>query len=182
MWVALWLLLAQGVLGACDTLYYHEYKLRLPAQLHAQKELYLHAFRDFVYALLFGTIGWITWNGLFAGIFLLLLLTEILITLADFLEEDRTRKLPPGERVMHAVMGILYGLFLAYLLPNVFQWLHLPTGFRRANYGTLSWVLTLMAGGVLLSGMRDFISARQRREFPALLSKTLPPKRGMELK
>lgn len=57
MLTALWLLFAQGVLGAFDTLYYHEYKLRLPAQPHARHELQLHACRDFAYAVLFGTIG-----------------------------------------------------------------------------------------------------------------------------
>ncbi|HLK56662.1 MAG TPA: hypothetical protein VKU00_08865 [Chthonomonadaceae bacterium] len=171
MTIALLLLLAQGVLGACDTLYYHEYKLRLPAQPHARHELQLHAFRDFIYALLFGTIGWLTWNGLFAWLFLLLLLMEIVITLADFLEEDRTRKLPPGERVMHAIMGILYGLFLAYLLPNVFQWTHQATAFGYARYGLLSWLLTLMAGGVFVSGLRDYISAQRRAEWPALPGK-----------
>ena len=72
MLTALWLLVAQGTLGAFDTLYYHEYKLRLPAQPHARHELKLHALRDFVYAALFGTIGWRTWNGLLAWICLLL--------------------------------------------------------------------------------------------------------------
>src|SRR6476646_6672985 len=109
MLLALQLLLAQGILGAFDTLYYHEYKLRLPAQPHARNEIRLHALRDFVYAILFGAIGWVTWNGLFGWIFFLLLVVEIIITLSDFLEEDRTRKLPGGERVMHAIMGIVYG-------------------------------------------------------------------------
>src|SRR5579871_5272744 len=168
MTIALLLLLAQGVLGACDTLYYHEYKLRLPAQPHARHELQLHAFRDFIYALLFGTIGWLTWNGLFAWLFLLLLLMEIAITLSDFLEEDRTRKLPPGERVMHALMGIVYGLFLAFLVPNIFQWMRKSTGFGSVDYGPLSWALTAMAGGVLLSGIRDMVSAQRRTEWPAL--------------
>jgi uncharacterized protein len=161
MLTALWLLVAQGVLGAFDTLYYHEYKLRLPAKSNARRELQLHALRDFVYAVLFGTIGWLTWNGLLAWICLLLLLAEITITLIDFVEEDRTRKLPPGERVMHAVMGIVYGLFLAYLLPPLFRWMHQPTGFSPVYYGLLSWLLTLMAGGVLLSGLRDYRSAQR---------------------
>ena len=149
-------------MGAFDTLYYHEYKLRLPAQPHARHEVQLHAARDFAYALLFGTIGWLTWNGLLAWLFVALLLTEIAITLADFLEEDRIRKLPPGERVMHAIMGIVYGLFLAYLLPNALRWMREPTGFGRVHYGNLSWLLTLMAAGVLVSGIRDFLSSRKR--------------------
>lgn len=169
MLTALLLLLVQGALGAFDTLYYHEYRLRLPAQPFARQELRLHALRDFAYALLFGTIGWLTWNGLLAYLFLLVLLLEIVLTLSDFLEEDRVRKLPPGERVMHAIMGILYGLFLAYLLPSVFQWRLEPTGFGRAHYGLLSILLSVMAVGVFLSGVRDLVSAQKKREWPTLL-------------
>lgn len=161
---ALYLLLAQGALGGFDTLYYHEYKLRLPAQPHAANELRLHAFRDFVYAVLFGSIGWLAWNGWFAYLFLGLLVTEIVITLLDFLEEDRIRKLPPGERVMHALMGILYGLFLACLLPTVWIWMHAATGFSGVRYGLMSPLLTLMAAGVLLSGIRDLISSGRIHE------------------
>ncbi len=168
MLLALQVLLAQGVLGTFDTLYYHEYKLRLPAQTHARNELRIHALRDFVYAILFAGIGWITWNGLLAWVFMLLLLVEIILTLSDFLEEDRTRKLPPGERVMHAMMGIVYGLFLAYLLPNVWNWAHRPTGVDHVNYGWLSWLLSAMAGGVFLSGVRDMVSAQRQKEWPEL--------------
>ena len=158
-------------MGAFDTLFFHEYKLRLPAQPHARRELQLHAFRDFVYAILFATIGWLTWNGRLAWLFLLLLLIEIIITLADFLEEDRIRKLPPGERIMHALMGIVYGLFLAYLVPNVFGWIHQATGFGHVQYGYLSWLLYFMAGGVLVSGIRDYLSAHRRAEWPELFVK-----------
>ncbi len=133
-----------------------------------------HAARDFAYAVLFGTIGWLTWNGLFAWLFLGLLITEIAITLADFLEEDKIRKLPPGERVMHALMGIVYGLFLAYLLPNVLRWMQQPTGFGRADYGLLSWLLTTMAGGVFASGLRDYFSALRQKEWPIALGKSPP--------
>ena len=168
MLIALLLLAAQGAMGAFDTLYYHEYKLRLPAQPHAVNELRLHALRDFVYAILFVSIGWVTWNGLFAWLFLGLLLVEIFLTLSDFLEEDRTRKLPPGERVMHALMGIVYGLFLAYLFPNILAWMRMATGFGHVSYGFLSWALSIMAIGVLLSGIRDFVSAYGRKEWPSL--------------
>jgi len=166
MKIALILLAAQGFLGAFDTLYYHEYKLRLPARPYARHELMLHALRDFIYALLFGTLGWLAWNGLLAWGLLLLLVAEIVLTLSDFLEEDRTRKLPPGERVMHALMGILYGTFLAYLLPALLHWGRLPTGLTLTDYGWLTWLLVVMAVGVLLSGLRDLMSAREQKEWP----------------
>ena len=159
MTTALILLGVQGLLGAFDTLYYHEWRLRLPAQPTARRELLLHAALDFAYALLFGTIGWVTWNGLLAWALASLLVVEIFLTLWDFVEEDRTRRLPAGERVMHAVMGIVYGLFLANLAPHLVRWSSLPTRFAPAAHGWLAWALTLCAFGVFLSGLRDAASA-----------------------
>lgn len=166
MGTALILLAVQGALGAWDTLYYHEYRLRLPHQSHAGRELALHAARDFLYAALFVSIGWVAWNGVLAWLFAAILVAEIIITLWDFLEEDRTRRLPPGERVGHAVMGIVYGVFLAYLAPEVWRWSSQPTGFTRVGHGPLAWLLTLMGMGVLCSGIRD-LAASQRLPAPA---------------
>ena len=64
MIVALWLLAIQGVIGAFDTLYYHEWRARLPARgAQSASELKLHAARDFLYAVLFATLPWIAWQG-----------------------------------------------------------------------------------------------------------------------
>jgi hypothetical protein len=163
MTTALILLGIQGLLGAFDTLYYHEWRLRLPAQPTARRELLLHAGRDFAYAMLFGTIGWVSWNGLLAWLLAAILLAEIVLTLCDFVEEDRTRRLPAGERVMHAVMGILYGLFLANFAPHLLRWSTLPTGFAPVSHGWLAWALSACAVGVFLSGLRDAASALRSR-------------------
>jgi hypothetical protein len=49
MATALWLLAIQGVIGAFDTLYYHEWRARLPARPEITRaELRLHAARDFL--------------------------------------------------------------------------------------------------------------------------------------
>jgi hypothetical protein len=82
-------------------------------------------------------------------------------TLADFLEEDRTRRLPAGERVMHAIMGIVYGAFLAKLVPHAAGWAKLPSAFGGADYGVISWILTLYAVGVFTSGLRDLAASRK---------------------
>jgi hypothetical protein len=161
MITALEILLVMGTLGALDTFYYHEWKLRLPENPTARRELRLHAARDFAYAVVFGSLAWTTWNGALIWPFAGILLFEIVVTLTDFIEEDRTRKLPPGERVMHAVMGITYGLFLAVFFPNAVEWQRLGTGFAAADYGILSWVMTLFAAGVLTSGIRDLLATRK---------------------
>jgi hypothetical protein len=60
MRTAIWLLLVQASLGAFDTLYYHEYKLKLPSGIHTGLELRLHAARDFAYAIIIGSLGFVT--------------------------------------------------------------------------------------------------------------------------
>ena len=93
MSTALWLLAIQGALGAFDTLYYHEWRARLPGGVPGTRpELMLHAVRDFFYALLFGSLPWVAWRGAWAAVLAVIIVTEIGITLADFVVEDRVRK------------------------------------------------------------------------------------------
>ena len=161
---AIWLLFVQALLGAFDTLYYHELKLKLPHGQGTRTELRLHAARDFAYAVIIGSLGFVIWNGALAWVLFGILLAEIVITLWDFIEEDRIRRLPAGERAMHAVMGIVYGAFLAFLLPEMWRWSVAPTGFGRSDHGFPALVLSALAIGVLLSGVRDLVaSARPRR-------------------
>ena len=159
MTTALILLLTQGLLGAADTLWYHEWRLQLPRWTSARRELRLHASRDFAYAIVFGSLAWYTWDGLLAWALSGILLLEIAITLWDFVEEDLRRKLPAGERVMHTIMSIIYGAFLACLIPEMVAWSARATAFAAAEYGLISVLLTLMAVGVCVSGLRDLLAS-----------------------
>lgn len=156
MIAALWTLVVLACMGAFDTIVYHEAVARLPSTPAAWSELRLHALRDFVYGALFASLAWLEPHGLLVALLAVLLATEIAITLSDFLVEDRTRRLPPGERSMHAVMGITYGVFIALLFPHAVVWAHAPAGLAPASYGPLSWVLTAFALGVVGSGIRDY--------------------------
>jgi uncharacterized protein len=162
MTAALEVLIILGLLGAADTIYYHEWKLRLPSLPTASRELRLHASRDFAYAIVFGSLAWTTWNGAFLWPLVVILLFEIWVTLTDFLEEDRTRRLPAGERVMHAVMGIVYGVFLAMFYPEAASWARREWGFAPASYGPISWILSIFAAGVFASGIRDLIASGRK--------------------
>jgi hypothetical protein len=149
----------QALLGAFDTLYYHEYCLRLPHGKGTSTELRLHATRDFAYAVIIGTLGFATWTGTWTWVLAAVLLLEIVITLWDFIEEDRVRRLPAGERAMHAIMGIVYGAFLANLIPEMARWRGEPTGFGPSHHGFPAWVLGGLALGVLVSGIRDLLAS-----------------------
>ncbi len=167
MTVALWLLAIQGIIGAFDTIYYHEWRARLPAQgRQSAPELKLHAARDFFYGVLFGTLPWIAWHGGWVIVLVGVLVAEIILTLTDFVVEMTVRKpfgdVYAGERVTHAVMGILYGAMIAYLIPALLRWWTLPTRLAPASHtvpDALLWALTVMAVGVSLSGVRDLYAA-----------------------
>lgn len=162
----LWLLLAQGLLGAADTLWYHERVCALPARANqTAPELRLHAARDFVYAVLFLSLTFVAWQGAWAWLLAALLTAEIGITLADFVIEDRVRAplggVAPGERFMHALMAIVYGAFLACFLPELVAWMGLATGFGPRPEASVAARAALLAlgCGVLLSGVRDLGAA-----------------------
>ena len=162
MITAIWLLFVQGALGAFDTLWYHEWKVALHSRAGAARELVLHASRNFCYAALYLMLAWWEWHGLFACLIFALLAAEFLITMTDFLEEDRTRKLPAGERVMHALVGVAWGAMLPFLLPEVWRWLHEPLAAVSIDRGAFAVVLGVMALGAAGFGVRDGFYARKQ--------------------
>lgn len=167
MTVALWLLAIQALIGAFDTIYYHEWRARLPARGRlAAPELKLHAARDFLYAVLFATLPWLAWQGAWVLVLVAVIVAEIILTLTDFVVEITVRKalgdVYGGERITHAIMGILYGAMVGYLIPALLQWWERPTALVIAWTGVppaLAWSLIVMAAGVFLSGVRDLYAA-----------------------
>jgi hypothetical protein len=95
-----------------------------------------------------------------------LLLAEIILTLWDFVVEDWIRKplggVYAGERIMHAVMGIVYGAMLAFLLRTIWIWWNESTSLEitpAPSPELLRWAITVMGVGVLLSGLRDLYAS-----------------------
>ena len=111
--LALQLMAAQGVLGAFDTLYHREFTEGLPHRSSARKELSIHAGRAIIYSALFVGISFWKWHGLWAVILFIVFGVEIVLTLWDFVVEDKTRLLPATERVTHTILaingGVLFG-------------------------------------------------------------------------
>lgn len=165
---ALLLLLIQGLLGAFDTIYYHEWRAALPARGPSVRlELQLHSMRSFIYALIYISFPSIAWRGLWVIAPLLMLLTEIVITLIDFtIEADSRRSLGglyPGERITHALIAMIYGAMLAFLIPLLRESGHLPTGLALISHDEVSLslrrIFSIMAAGALLSAVRDLCAA-----------------------
>ena len=116
------LLTVQTLLGALDTLWNHEIAERLPGRRAARHELALHAAREFIYAFLFLALAWREWHGAWALLIAAALLLEVGVTIADFVVEDRTRRLPAFERVLHTVLTLLFGVLLMAIAPVLLDW------------------------------------------------------------
>jgi hypothetical protein len=139
----------------------------LPAQgAQSASELKLHAARDFFYAVLFGSLPFLAWHGGWVLVLAGVLIAEIILTLTDFVVEITVRKpfgdVYAGERITHAVMGILYGAMIAYLIPVMIEWWRLPSALVLTPpdvSDALRWALVVMAVGVAVSGLRDLYAA-----------------------
>lgn len=159
----------QGCMGAFDTLYHHEFTERLPWKASAAQELWIHGVRNFFYGVIFCSLGWMAWGGWLAWAFAAMLVGEILLTLWDFVIEDRSRKLPPSERITHTILAINYGVILSLLLPQLLRWNTLPAGFHADSRGLWSWVMTVFAAGVWAWAVFDLMRSRRFRD------RQLPP-------
>jgi uncharacterized protein (TIGR01777 family) len=153
--LALQLMAAQGCLGAFDTLYHHELTETLAQKTSARKELAIHAVRALIYAVLFVGLAFWEWHGALAWVLLGVFAVEIVLTLWDFVVEDRSRLLPATERVTHTVLAINGGAFIALLALGAAGWAAGPTGLVFKSHGWLSVFLALCGAGVGLSGLRD---------------------------
>jgi uncharacterized protein (TIGR01777 family) len=169
------LITIQAVLGAADNLWHHEITERLPAKRAASLELSLHAGREFLYAFVFFALAWYEWRGAWAALIASVLIVEIVITLADFVVEDRTRRLPPFERVLHTVLAINYGVALAVLAPILLAWWSTPSALVFVHYGAFSWVLTVFSVGVLAWSVRNALAVLHHRRPPEWVRDPIVP-------
>ena len=164
----------QGAMGAFDNLWNHELVARLPARPGARRELALHAARGLVYGPVFVVFGWLAPSGWWAFALAAILVGEIGLTLADFVEEDRTRRLGANERSLHTLMTINYGIILALVAPALWQGFARPTGVELVDRGAWAWLLTAYGIGAALWGLRDALASRAlRRTVPAWRARPL---------
>ena len=172
------LITVQVALGAFDNLWHHEITERLPAKRAAALETGLHAAREFLYAFIFFALAWYEWHGFWAMVLAAVIVAEILITLVDFVVEDRTRRLPALERVLHTVLAINLGVALAVLFPILKAWWQLPTAVVSADHGAFSRLFTVFAIGVLAWSVRNALAVLRHSRPPEWVRNPLMRKSG----
>lgn len=175
------LLSVQILMGGLDILYHHELTEGLSWRPSAARELKLHGTRNALYAVIFITIGYFEPHGVWAQVFAGILLIEILITLADFVEEDRSRRLPSTERILHTILAINYGAILALFIPVLHTWSQLDSILVFTGHGLLPTGMAFCALGVFVCAIRDFWRSimvnRLQNPNPGSLTDILPERR-----
>lgn len=86
----------------------------------------------------------------------------MVITFADFAVEARVRNVGGGERILHTLMGIVYGAMLAALVPLLLEAASGPTALASLSDVPptwLRWTLTAFSAGIAVSGIRDAAAA-----------------------
>ncbi|VWC31590.1 TIGR01777 family oxidoreductase [Burkholderia metallica] len=156
---ALNLLIVQGAMGAIDTLYHHELTQDLPHSPRARLELAIHAVRSVLYGFVFASIAHVAFHGAWVVAVAAVVVVEVGLTLWDFVVEDRSRKLPATERVLHTLLAVNGGALFGMIAMQLAAWAHEPTALQMLDPGWRGWVLSLFAVGVAVSGIRDGIAA-----------------------
>ncbi|AIO36391.1 3-beta hydroxysteroid dehydrogenase/isomerase family protein [Burkholderia cenocepacia] len=153
------LLIVQGAMGAFDTLYHHELTQDLPHRPHARLELAIHAVRSVLYGLVFAAFAQLAFHGAWVAAIAAVLGVEVLLTLWDFVVEDRSRKLPATERVLHTLLAVNGGALIGLYAMQLADWAQAPTALHVVDAGWRGALLTVFAIGVTASGIRDGIAA-----------------------
>jgi uncharacterized protein len=153
------LLILQGLMGAFDTIYHHELTEALPHRPGARLELSIHGLRALLYGVVFSAISHFEFRGFWSIAIVLLILVEIGLTLWDFVIEDKTRKLPSTERILHTILAINGGAVFGLYAWQLMQWYSLPTALTWLDFGWRANLLSLFAAGVALWGVRDSVAA-----------------------
>jgi hypothetical protein len=156
-----WLLAAQGLLGALDTLLNHELLERLPRRVEARSEIGLHSIREAIYAALFAGLGWFEWHGALALVIAALLVAEIVVDAIDEWTENRIRVLPQNERVLHFMLVLNLGAIALLVASALGGWYGEPSALVLRDAGWLSWLLAFFAASSAAWSVRDFLAWRR---------------------
>lgn len=154
-------LTVQALMGAFDNLWHHELSARLPQRPSARHELLLHALREDIYGFLFISFAWVQWQGWWVAVPTALLAVEIVITALDFLEEDRSRRLPPFERVLHTLLTVSYGVLVGVIAPVFARQAAFPSELVFTGHGLWSWFFTLAGVGVWAWSLRNAVAVNR---------------------
>src|SRR5262249_18846744 len=111
------LLFLLGCLGATDIVLFHSVSHGIRKHADSKAELWIHSLRGPLYATLFLALPNMSLTGGWVSALYVLLVMDVVITVVDFAVEGASREklggLPPGEYVLHMLIGTTFGAFAA---------------------------------------------------------------------
>jgi hypothetical protein len=156
------LLFLLGVLGGTDILLYHSISHGIRDHADSRAELFTHFLRGPTYCALFLLMPNFAFSGAWFWAMLALLLFDLLISLADFWVESKSRSflggLPRGEYVLHVILAMLFGALVCAFVYESGGAHRAPTALVWSADGPpvlLRIALAIMAPLVLWSGLAD---------------------------
>jgi len=184
MEIPTYILFVLGCLGAADIALFHSVAHGIRSHRDSVGELVTHSLRGPTYATLFLLIPNFEMRGLFAWGLMALFVFDVGISIWDFSLEQGSRRflggLPSGEYILHMLMAVVFGALVATILCFGHHWFNAPTRlvYRPAGvHIALRFALSIMAIGVLASGIQDAAAAlRLRKLGRAQSSRCDPPK------
>jgi hypothetical protein len=158
MTLILYSLIFHAAVGGLDVIFNHEISEHLPQQPSAVTEESLHSVRELLFGLLFVSLAWFEWRGAFIWLIIAIILAEIAVSTWDSVVEDRTRRLPAAERVMHTFLFINVGIYSTLLAPTLTEWHALPTELHVVDNGIPGRILSIFSAIAFAWCARDAIS------------------------
>jgi hypothetical protein len=185
MTAAFFLLLAIGLLGAFDVVYFHMWRGRLQERAECQREVLWHTVRHLVYGLQFLWVAHLRLHGAALVGLAVLYAADVFVAWADVWEEKASRALqgglPRGEYFMHVVLSVLVGLYLMSVFHAVWPDRLLPAAVILAPPavpGALRALMTAMGLGALGAFAHDLTRwLAFRRVGPEARPSQPPPRR-----
>lgn len=155
---ALIFLIIHGLLGGIDVVINHEIKEHLPDNPELRTEVFLHSLREASFAIIFLSLAWFQWKGVWVYFIAAVLLIEIIITSIDSLVEDRLRQLSPFERIIHIMLFINTGIYIALLAPALLEWHAQAGAISYIDHGWFSIALSVLGLFAVAWTVRDGLS------------------------
>ncbi|KFE64447.1 hypothetical protein [Hyalangium minutum] len=184
MSASFYLLLAIGLLGAFDVVYFHIYRCRLHSRPECRREVLWHTVRHLVYTLQLFWVPHLRFHGAALLMLGVLYAADVFVAWADVWEERDSRApqggLPRGEYFMHVVLSLLVGLYLMTTFQAVWPDRLLPTAIRvepPAVPVVLRAFMTLMGAVTLAAFVHDLRRWISRPAAPAATNHELLARR-----
>jgi len=178
MEIATYLLFLLGLLGAADIVFFHSISHGIRNHPNSRHELISHSLRGPTYGALFILIPNFAMFGSFYWILFGLLIFDFGISIWDFSIERESRRflggLPTGEYLLHIMIAMLFGAFVAMVFLSTKEWCTMTTQviFQpvKVHY-SLRITLTIMAVLVIISGFQDAIAVLRLKDQPKWIQK-----------